>query len=568
MRCSSIALVLCAALAGCRKDAPSDAKAQASAPAPSPSAATTPADLPEDLPAVDVALLRRHIAELSSDAYAGRRPGTEGGKKTVAYLEQQMRALGLEPAGEDGTFRQSVPMRGVRADATRTTAALHPKKGAPVELRPVEQIVVGSYTEAGTTQFDAELVFVGYGITAPEYEWDDYADVDLEGKIAVVLVGDPPVEDGRFADDAMTYYGRWSYKFERALQAGALGCLVIHETEPASYGWEVVRNSWSGERFHILEPGGALPPALTMQGWLHADAAARAAELAGGSLERWHEAALRPGFRAVATGVDLRGEVVTTERRVSDVNVIGRIPGADKAEQSVIVTAHWDHLGTREGAAPGEDAIFNGAVDNASGIAGLLATATGLQRRRSEGQTLSRSVILLATTAEEQGLLGSRHYAAHPLTDLAEVAGVINLDSMNVFGRTTTVQVIGAGQSTLEDVLDEVVRDQGRTLVPEANPEAGSYYRSDHFPFAKRGVPAMYFRGGPVMEEGGREAGEKLWAQRNEHYHTVDDELDDAWPLTGALQDVDALIEVVARVANAPSPPTWKPASEFASISR
>jgi Zn-dependent M28 family amino/carboxypeptidase len=431
----------------------------------------------------------------------------------------------------------------------------------------MEDVTLGSYRDAGTNHFDAELVFVGYGVTAPEEAWDDYGDADVRGKIVVAFVGDPPGDD-RFGGDAMTYYGRWTYKFERALAAGAAGCLVIHETEPASYGWNVVRSSWSGERFHVLEPGGALPEALQVQGWLHADAAAHLAALADSSLDAWHAAALDPGFRPRATGIHLSGEVVTREREMSDRNVIGMIPGSEAPDETIFVTAHWDHLGTKDGAAPGEDAIFNGAIDNASGIAGMLATATALQHRRADGQRLAHSVVFLATTAEEQGLLGSRYYAGHPLVELSKALAAINLDSMNVWGETTTITVVGPGQSDLEDSLGQVAVAQGRNIVADDHPSAGSYYRSDHFAFAQRGVPALFFHGGPIMAGGGEAEGARLAKLRSERYHTVADEYDPSWPLAGAVQDVDALTRLIVLVDAAADPPRWKPTSEFASVAR
>lgn len=560
----------------CSKDATeaSDGKAPAKADAPAKAADAgkaadakqAPPALPE-LPTVDVEFLRRHVIALSDDAMQGRRPGTEGGTKAVAYIVEQMKALGLQPAGEDGGFTQTVPMRAVKLDPARTTVSLRTtgaKPGEPTALKLGEEIVVGSMGPAGTTQIEAPLVFLGYGVTAPEHQWDDFDGVDLKGKIAVVLVGDPPVTDGRFGGPAMTYYGRWTYKYERALEAGAAGCLIVHETAPASYGWNVVQSSWSAERFDIRTPDGKVPPQLSIQGWIHQDLAERLAALAGRDLAGLHALALAPDFAPLPLGVDLVAEVVTTETSFSDVNIVAAIPGRTRPDEHVLLSAHWDHLGVDAKAAPGQDAIFNGAVDNASGIAGVLAVAAGLQAEVRAGRGPGRSVLLLATTAEEQGLLGSRYYAEHPLVPLRSIVGVVNIDSMNVHGRTTTIAVTGKGQSTLEDVLAEVAAAQGRTLVGDARPEAGSYYRSDHFSFAKRGVPAIDFDGGPAMEEGGLPAGEALAKARAERYHTIEDEYDPAWPLTGALQDVQAVQDLVLRVAAAEEPPRWKPGSEMA----
>ncbi len=521
--------------------------------------AVVPGRLVPPLPALDEALIRRHVAALSDDAMQGRRPGTPGGAAAVAYIRKQMKTLGLTPAGEDGGWTQTVPMRSVRLDPERSSLALRRGAGPPMALPHGDQIVTVAMGPSGTTLVDAPLYFVGYGVTAPEHDWDDYGDVDLTGAIAVVLVGDPPVTDGRFDGPAMTYYGRWSYKFERALAAGAEGCLVVHETKPASYDWAVVRSSWSGERFDLREPSGESPSTLAVQGWVDHELAERLAGFGGGDLERWHARAMDPAFEPEPIGADLVATLITTERSFTDANVLGRIPGRTRPEEFVFVTAHWDHLGIDPDAGPGQDAIFNGAIDNASGVAGLLGLATGLQARVAEGRGPGRSVVLLATTAEEQGLLGSRYYAEHPLVPRSSIVGVANLDSMNVHGRTTTVSVTGRGRTTLEDVLEQVVAEQGRTVVGEARPEAGGYFRSDHFSFARQGVPALDFHGGPALERGGSAAGEALARRRAERYHTVNDELDESWTFEGTVQDVQALLELVTRVADADGRPEWTP---------
>ncbi len=509
------------------------------------------------LSALDVEFLRRHTAALSDDSLEGRRPGTKGGAAAVKYIQAQFEALGLEPAGEDGGWTQRVPMRAVTLDESRSSLALQPAKGAAEPLRAGAEIVAGSLGAAGTHEIDAPLVFMGYGVTAPEFDWNDYADIDVRGKVVVVFVGDPPLPGSRFDGPAMTYYGRWTYKFERALEAGAAGCLVIHETAPASYGWNVVESSWSGERFDLQEPDGKVPARLGVQGWIHRDLAQRLAQAAGTTLEDWHARALRPDFRPVELPTTLVASLVTTERTMSDVNVLGKIPGRTMPQEHVLVTAHWDHLGVDPNATGDQDAIFNGAVDNASGIAGMLAVGAGLRARTQQGKGPGRSVVLLATTAEEQGLLGSRYNAAYPLVPAESIVAVANLDSMNVFGRTTTIAVPGRGRSTLEDVLEQIATAQGRTVVGDERPEAGSYFRSDHFSFAKRGIPAITFRGGKAMEDGGVAAGEAIAQGMAERYHTVEDELDEQWPFTGALQDAEAMLELVARVADAPERPQW-----------
>jgi Zn-dependent M28 family amino/carboxypeptidase len=433
---------------------------------------------------------------------------------------------------------------------------------------PFGETWVGSSFAAGTEQvLDAELVFVGYGVNAPEQKWNDYAKVDMTGKIAVVFVGDPPVDDARFGGKAMTYYGRWNYKYEAALAAGAVGCLVIHEKEPASYDWNVPQTSFSNERFTVLGPDGQPAPALALQGWITAATAEQIASRGGKTLAQWHELALKPGFKPIETRLRLQGKVVTTERLVEDVNVLGRLPGAVQPDQAVMLTAHWDHLGTdAKLIAEGKDGIHNGAIDNASGIASMLGIAAELHGQAAAGEPLDRSVVFLATTAEEQGLLGSRSWVANPTVPHANVVAVINLDSMNVYGETKEVEVVGFGQTTLEDILAPLAQAQGRTVVPDSRPEAGSFYRSDHFPFALVGIPALYFHSGMDMVEGGHEAGDAISVGVKERYHTPADQFDESWSFAGALQDSQLVVEVVREVAKQASAPKYKPGSEFAGL--
>lgn len=527
-----------------------------------PATSTEPAPEPE-LPALSIELLREHTRALSTDALGGRLPGSEGARATVEYIVTNMQALGLEPGGENGSWTQTVRMRGVTVDQTQTGLELGDGKRKSIPM-PLGEAWVGSSFAAGSEHvIDAELVFVGYGVTAPEQQWDDYAKLDVKGKIVVVFVGDPPLEDGRFGGKAMTYYGRWSYKYEAALAAGAAGCLVIHEDAPASYGWNVPKTSFSSERFTVLRADGVSAPALAMQGWISAQTADMIAKHGGKSLAKWHELALRPDFKPITTKLHARGKIVTSERVVEDVNVLGRLPGAKQPDQAVILTAHWDHLGTDATLeAAGEDGIHNGAIDNASGIATMLGVAAELRR----GQPLDRSVVLLATTAEEQGLLGSRYWVANPTVPHASVVAVVNLDSMNVYGRTKQVEVVGWGQTTLEDLLIDLAGKQGRSVVGDSHPEAGSFYRSDHFPFAQVGIPALYFHSGLDMVDGGAAAGEQLRAGIKQRYHTPADEFDESWSFEGALEDAQLVVGVVEAVAVQTATPSYKPGSEFAGL--
>jgi Zn-dependent M28 family amino/carboxypeptidase len=548
---STLAALLCACPATPAVVEPSDpTQPSASDPAP-------------ELPTLTIEFLREHTRALSTDELGGRLPGSEGARKTVEYITTNMRSLGLEPGGPDGEWTQTVRMRGVTVDQAATTLELAGGKGPAVPMTFGETWVGSSFAGGSEHVVDADLVFLGYGIEAPEQQWDDYAKLDVKGKIVVVFVGDPPVEDGRFAGKAMTYYGRWGYKYEAALAAGAAGCLVIHEDEPASYGWNVPKTSFSSERFTVLGADGQPAPALTMQGWISAQTADAIAKRSGKSLAIWHELALQPEFKPIPLELRARGKVVTTERVVEDVNVLGRLPGANQPQQTVMLTAHWDHLGTDPKLeAAGQDGIHNGAIDNASGIATMLGVAAELRR----GQPLDRSVVFLATTAEEQGLLGSRYWVANPTVPHQDVVAVVNLDSMNVYGRTKQVEVVGWGQTTLEDVLTELAKRQARTVVGDSHPEAGSFYRSDHFPFAQVGIPALYFHSGLDMIDGGHEAGEHLRTGIKQRYHTPADEFDESWSFEGALEDAWLVVGVVQAVAAQGATPTYKPGSEFAGL--
>jgi Zn-dependent M28 family amino/carboxypeptidase len=512
-----------------------------------------------DMPGIEA--IRTHVRALSHDAMEGRRPGSTGAERAVDYVEQQMKAIGLAPGGVDSTFRQSVAMRAVQTDLSKTALRLEGKGARPWEFGTDW---VGTRFGAGASQsFDVPIVFAGYGVTAPEYEWDDY-DVDVKGKVVLVFVGDPPVDDGRFGGPAMTYYGRWSYKYERALEAGAAACLVIHETAPASYGWNVPRTSYSGERFALFTAEGEVPPALGMQGWVSAEAADALAKASGASLETWHKNALDPNFRPIEIDAKLVGEVSTTERSVDDDNLLGVLPGRSRPGDAIFLTAHWDHLGIDDGDGVDGDRIYNGAIDNASGIAAMLAVAETL----AKGPGLERSVVFFATTAEEQGLLGSRFYAANPLWPVEKIAGLINLDSVNVHGRTRAVEVVGKGQTTLEDDLAAAATAQNRRVEPDSRPEAGSYYRSDHFPFAKIGVPALYFHASLDLEDGGEAAGEAILAERKRVYHTPMDEFSEDWSFEGTVQDIELVVQILRSVSAAEDVPHFKDGSEFKSIER
>ncbi len=506
-----------------------------------------------------------HVRVLASDEYEGRAPGSRGEELTVAYLEHELRALGLEPGNPDGTYQQTVPMIGFTTRAKATFEA----GGRHLEPRNPDEVVLVSRRQAPQARVeDSAVVFCGYGVVAPEYGWDDFAGVDVRGKTIVVLVNDPPVADAHdpsrlddavFRGRAMTYYGRWTYKYEVATQKGAAAVLIVHEEGPAGYPWEVVSGSWSRENFDLVAAdGNARRPVI--EGWITHAKAQELLAASGQDLDALEKKAAQRGFRPVELSARASFSAKNELRRVDSRNVIGRLPGADAAVagEHVLYTAHWDHLG-RDASRAG-DQIFNGAVDNASGCAGLLEIARDL----ATGARPRRSALFLFVTAEEKGLLGSRWYAEHPLWPLETTLAAINMDSLNVWGPTSDVVSIGHGSSTLDDVLVAVARERGRTVVGDKEPEKGAFYRSDHFELMKRGVPALYADGG--VELIGQESGEGLRRAREytaHDYHKPSDEPKPGWDLSGAVLDMQLLAEVGRRVANGDVAPEWNADSEF-----
>ncbi|MFP5307156.1 MAG: M28 family metallopeptidase [Gammaproteobacteria bacterium] len=535
-------------------------------PAPTPPPPTLDAAAVESITADD---LMRHVRTLSSDAFAGRLPGTVGEEKTVAYLVEQFKAMGLAPGNPDGSYVQDVPLVGITGSPRMTLWAgarkLTMRQGSDfvaVTARFVPEVEVN----------DAELVFVGYGVQAPEYGWDDYKGVDVRGKTLVMLINDPAVpdpqdpsqlDDSMFRGKAMTYYGRWTYKYEIASKLGAAAAIIIHETGPAGYPWAVVEHSWSGEQFQLAAADknmGSVP----VQGWISSEKAQALFRATGQNFEALKRAAVRRDFRPVPLKAKASFRITTEVREVQSQNVIARLPGSSPqhAGEHVIYSAHWDHLG-RNAALEG-DQIFNGALDNATGTAGVLEIAEAYSKLSTPPK---RSVLFMAVTAEEQGLLGAKHYATHPLYPLQRTLAMINMDGLNPWGPTRDVQVIGIGQNTLEDVLADVIADHGRVIVPDEEPEKGFYYRSDQFEFAKVGVPALYADGG--SEVIGKPAGYGL-TKRQEYtandYHAVSDEVKPDWDLSGAAQDMQVLLAVGWRVANGDDWPQWKEGSEFKAV--
>ena len=500
---------------------------------------------------------RAQVAGLSSDELQGREPGSEGERKTIEYIEKEFLELGLQPAA-GGDFRQEVSLVEITGSAQALSFARGP---GGMRLAYGDDMVIGSRrVQPGAAVAGSEVVFVGYGIRAPEAGWDDYAGLDMRGKTALILVNDPGFVTGDetlFRGKAMTYHGRWTYKLEEASRQGAAAAIIVHETAPASYDWGVVRNSWSGPQFYLdREDGNAGRTAL--EGWITEARARQLMELAGQDFDTLKEAAVKRGFRPVPLGVTATASVRNEIRRKRSPNVAGLMPGKDRPDEYVIYMAHWDHLGVDQA---GEgDRIYNGAVDNATGVAGILTIARAF---RDMLPGASRSVLFLAVTAEESGLIGSEYYALHPLAPLEKTAAVINIDALNPLGRAKDLEVVGYGASDLEDLLAAAAR--GRTLTPDRRPEAGYYYRSDHFNFAKAGVPALYVKSGTNLRDRPEGPGKSLLEEYQlTRYHKPGDEYSESWDVGGSVEDLRLLFEVGARVANGKTWPAWRAGNEFA----
>jgi Zn-dependent M28 family amino/carboxypeptidase len=508
------------------------------------------------------------ITVLSHDSLLGRAPGTPGEDKTVAFLEAQFAAAGLVPGNPDGTWTQVVDLVGITSTpiasitvAGRAVPLTWRDDYVAVSRRIAEQVVVE----------ESELVFVGYGVVAPEYGWDDYKDVDVRGKTVVMLVNDPAVADSSnpgqldatmFRGDAMTYYGRWTYKYEIATEKGAAAVLIVHEDGPAGYPWEVVRGGWGGERMET-RPADGNAHRVAVEGWITTAKARELMQAAGQDFDGLKLAATSRDFQPVSLNGTAAFTIAQQLRDVRSRNVIGLLPGTDDSlrNEYVIYTAHWDHFGIGEPV--NGDSIYNGARDNASGTAALIELARGFQHAGAP----RRSILFLAVTSEEQGLLGAKWYAANPLYPLNRTLANINVDVLNAWGPTRDIVVIGMGNSTLDDVLAELAAPLGRTLVADLEPSKGFFYRSDHFEFAKKGVPALYVDEGneylnrPV---GFARLKDSLWTA--DLYHKPDDEIDPEWDMAGAIADLQLLFEVGRRVANAEVWPAWKEGTEFKAV--
>jgi Zn-dependent M28 family amino/carboxypeptidase len=525
--------------------------------APAAPVAPTPAEV-KAAEAITPALLRAHVKFLASDLTEGRAPGTRGDTLAQAWVATQLEALGLVPAAPRGGFFDTVPLVGVETKVT-APPVFGGASGA-FELKPEEFVANVGLPREAVKLSGAEVVFVGHGIVAPEFGWDDYAGADVKGKVVLVLNDDPADDPTLFAGKTRLYYGRWTYKYEEAARHGAAGAIIVHTTASAAYPWSVVQTSWAGPQYDLPDDPA---PRVEARLWTTEDASRRIVALAGQELDALRKAAAQRGFKPVPLGVRLSVGLSAEVTRVETANVMARLPGRDprRAGEVVLVTAHHDHLGVKPGAAAGGDAIYNGAVDNATGVAALLGIA---RAAAALPQRPARSIVFAALGAEEQGTLGSEWLARHPPVPAGRIAAVVNMDAMNVFGRTRDVTLVGLGKSSLDDLLVPLARWQGRVVKGDPFPEKGSFYRSDHFPLAKVGVPAAYVDGG--TDYVGRPPGwgaEVIEAWTAKHYHQPSDEWSDAWDLSGMVEDARLVFFLAVKVAEAREMPRWRRGDEF-----
>ncbi len=525
---------------------------------------------PKGEPALDLSAERllADIRVLADDSLLGRAPGTLGEERTVAFLTAQFKAAGLEPGNPDGSWVQSVDMVGIRGTPEATITV----SGRPFPMRWRDDYVAVSRRVVPAVSVAAsDVVFVGYGVVAPEFGWDDYKGVDVRGKTVVMLVNDPAVPDAAdssaldaklFRGDAMTYYGRWTYKYEIATEKGAAAVLLVHEDGPAGYPWEVVRGGWSGERMDTRSADGNAGR-VAVEGWITSASARALFAAAGQDFAHLKALAVTRDFAPVPIPATAAFSITQEIRDVRSANVVAKLPGTDATlrDEYVVYTGHWDHFGIGE--VVDGDSIYNGARDNASGTAALLELA----RAFKAGGGAKRSILFVAVTGEEQGLLGSKWYANNPLYPLEKTLANINIDVLNTWGPTTDLVVVGSGSTTLEDLLADAATEAGRTLAPDPEPSKGFFYRSDHFEFAKRGVPALYLD--PGTKYIGKPEGyskEKRDDYTARAYHKPADEVDPAWDLSGAIADLGLLYAVGRRVADGTEWPAWKAGTEFKAI--
>ena len=499
------------------------------------------------------------IEKLASDDFEGRGPSSPGEEKTISFLQEEFARLGLAP-GSGSSYLQEVPLVDITVDGAPSLTMAG--RGPDRELAFAQDSVFWTKRVVDEVSLAAsELVFVGYGTVAPEYGWNDYADADIAGKTALILVNDPgyATEDQTlFKGRTMTYYGRWTYKYEEAARQGAAAALIIHDLEPAGYGWDTVRNSWTGPQFDLVSPDGNASR-VAVEGWLTGPEAEGLFQQAGLNLSDLKQQAATADFKAVSLGMTASTSFSNTVRRSTSHNVAARLPGSTRPDEHVIYMAHWDHLG-KDASLEG-DQIYNGALDNATGLAGLLSLAKAFASLPVPPQ---RSLLFLAITAEEQGLLGSAYYGANPIISAAETVAAINMDGMNLHGPMNDITVIGYGNSELDDYVEEAAAHQARRVRSDPEPEKGYYYRSDHFSLAKHGIPALYTDSGiDSTEHGEAWTLERRQQYLDNDYHRLSDEFDPNWDLSGAVQDLQLLMRIGFRLANSEAWPNWREGTEF-----
>jgi len=511
------------------------------------------------LPSITAEGLAKNTQILSSDEFEGRAPASKGEELTVNFLKEEFQKLGLKPGNGESYF-QEVPMVEMTAnpqtsleikDKAKSIQFAYRSEFVALTLRVTEEVSIAN----------SDMVFVGYGAVAPEYNWNDYEGLDVRGKTVVILINDPGFATGDpalFTGRAMTYYGRWTYKFEEAARQGAAGAFIIHETEPAAYPWAVVEKGWTGPQFNLISEDNNMSR-CAVEGWLQLDAARKLFEMAGKNYDELKPSAAKRGFKAVPLGLKASLALKNSIRFEKSRNVIALLHGREQADEYIFYMAHWDHYGIDPNLKG--DQIFNGALDNATGTAGLIELAKAFKKLKSPPR---RSVAFLSVTGEEQGLLGSEYYATHPIFPPTKTVAVVNMDAMNIYGKMKDITVIGYGNSELDDYIEAAAKEQGRWVRPDPNPERGSFFRSDHFPFAKQGIPALYAGSGidHVVH------GEK-WTQAKrdkylaENYHKVSDEFDPNWDLSGAVDDLRLLFNVGYRLSMESTFPSWKEGIQF-----
>ena len=553
--------------AGLALPACSESKPQPAASAPAESVMPPAQQVPiGQLPQIDVDAVLAHTKVLASDQFEGRAPGTKGETLSVSYIADQFKKMGLQPGSTDGTYVQKVPLVGITADPATLTLK---KGGEQLDLKWRDDVVAWTKHVAPSASIDSsELVFVGYGVVAPEFNWDDYKGMDVKGKTLVMLINDPPVPDPSnpseldpktFGGKAMTYYGRWTYKYEIGAQKGAAAVLIVHETGPAGYPFAVVQGN-TGEKFDLVTPNKNMDRA-NIEGWITLDQAKKILGMAGQDFDTLKAQAATRDFKPVPLGISASMTLHNKLRTIDSQNVVAKVAGSDpmSKDEYVVYTAHWDHFGI--GAPVNGDRIYNGAKDNAVGVAGILEIARAFTKLPTPPR---RSILFVSVTAEEQGLLGSQYYSVTPIYPLAKTLADINIDGVNVHGRTKDMTLVGFGASDLDDYVQAAVGEQGRVIRPDPEPEKGFYYRSDHFNFAKQGVPALDPDEGIDYIGKPPDYGKKVRDDYTEHdYHKPSDEVKPDWDLSGAREDLEALFAVGYRVAQAPKYPEWKPGNEF-----